>query len=315
MSDENKLTKLSPVEIIYKIDKDNNIYYENAEIFDDLDFTTVKDTAQTNTNTYRSYVNSSLVFKNCTFDGEVKSSKYSGNVRNYTTFQRDIIFINCCFKKNVNFEASFIQGSSIFIECEFSEKLIFSYARFGQSPVNFANSLFKGLVDFSFIQTGGEVNFKDTQFQGSANFFNSIFLSRLYFMRSIFQANSTFEFSLFNGISDFSLSEFYGKADFKKAQFNGHSYFKEVIFNDTTDFWQALFLGRVDFKEAQFDKLAYFEHVRFLGDADFNYAVFKGSADFWQAQFMGSEDDFKMTKFKGLKFFEYATRYGKPFEP
>lgn len=157
-------------DIIKDINKGKNIFYENVTINGDLDFTEIKDTEREDLKIYRSYINSSIIFINCEFEGKVTSYKKERGYIYKTMFQRNVSFKGSVFNKVVRFRNTQFMGNA-----------------------NFRNVKFKSDVSFRGVQFLGKAVFKNTTFNKTVNFRNSIFSGSVTFDKADF--NSKYQFA------------------------------------------------------------------------------------------------------------------------
>lgn len=156
-------------EVIDKINRGKNVYYKDVIIKGDLDFTKINDTDREDTNVFRSYVNSSITFIDCTLNGEVIAYKKSNQYYYKTMFQRNVTFKDTKFKDVVNFRAAQFTGI-----------------------ISFSGSVFNENVSFRNAQCIGYANFKSTEFNNYANFKNVQFIGKADFNNVAFDEDYSF---------------------------------------------------------------------------------------------------------------------------
>ncbi len=203
--------QISSIEIIEGINKGKNIYYKNAEIIDDLDFTLVNNVAKTKEG-FKIYIDSHIEFINCTFKGSLYSFR-SGDDVIYTTI----------FQKIVRFDSCFISGKADFYDSRFLLEANFEYSIFN-TQANFEWSVFSEDVIFEKAKFNKDVTFAGTKFLADANFISSTFL----------------------GDVNFDLSKFLGDGFFQNSKFAGDVCFSQMDFQRRIDFGMVEFLGNVD---------------------------------------------------------------------
>lgn len=177
--------------IINRINSGQNIYHENTRITGDLDFTNVNDTGLEDQNTYRSYINSSITFINCTFDGNLISYRKSGSRTYKTTFQRNVTFRNCTFRNLTNFNHAQFTGKTTFYNNNFQNDARFHGAQF-LGIADFRNSSFQNDADFSNAQFIGNVSFKEARFSRNATFTDAQFIGKATFRNANFDSSYDF---------------------------------------------------------------------------------------------------------------------------
>jgi uncharacterized protein YjbI with pentapeptide repeats len=173
-----------------------------------------------------------------------------------------------------------------FVNRDFELNTDFSEATF--HGVQFNESVFQGIADFSGATFWGDAWFLGVDFKDSAVFLGVAFRGTAFFALAVFKD------------SCFTASSFLNNAEFEKTTFQGETDFGDASFRD------AYFSG-ADFRDAGFT------FANFHGTADFSRATFR-YADFTSATFWNA--DFRATIFRSAYFaeikviesFEFTTR-------
>jgi len=187
-------------EILEKINNKENIYYENAIIKGNLDFTNLISQIRIGKNMYRSYIDSVLVFENCIFEDKIIGFKKDGNDLYFTTFLKDLNFSNSRFNNSLEF-----------IFTHFQTHLDFSYATFNDK-VQFREAIFSGYADFT-----------NANFSKETGFIESFFTVKADFKESTFKNKVDFSQTHFIGFNDFENAKFLDKIDLSETKFIGTS--------------------------------------------------------------------------------------------
>ena len=275
-SDEKKSVKAS--DIIEKIDKGENIYYQNATIEGDLDFTLIKNNNLEALTIKRAFVNSSITFINCDFKGKVISSKIIDKNSIFTSFDKNLTFIKCNFKDEVNFNEAIINGTT-----------------------NYSESVFEKKASFEGIQCKNKNNyFTQIKLKDVSSFQGGIFSGDVNFLRAEFFGNTAFQQSKFLGNLQISNAKFYGYADFTNCLFNSgiitnYSEFEKVTFSS------SIIHQRADFMYTKFNNYCEFNNINFNAKTRFNESTFNNTFCIENSVFTSGKPD--MTKIvKGEKY-------------
>jgi len=138
-------------EIIAKINKGEDIFYQNATIIGDLDFRLVNDVEKdseweffgNDDITYKYNVHSSLKFVNCQFQGNIIGYLHDDrkDELHIAHFHDMVYFEKCTFKDDFLVKYSAFNKKAAFPGNVFEEEALFKYAVFA-SDVDFSNSVF-----------------------------------------------------------------------------------------------------------------------------------------------------------------------------
>lgn len=265
-TDEKKTIKAS--EIIEKIDKGENVYYQNRTIEGNLDFTTVKNSNLEALTIKRAFVNASITFVNCEFKGKVISSKAIEPNTIITAFDKNLTFIKCSFMDEVNFNEAIIEGATNFSECVFEKKAIFEGIQCKNKNNFFTQIKFKDASSFQGSVFSGDVNFLNAEFFG----------------------NTSFQQSIFIGNFQISNAKFYGYADFTNCLFNSgiitnYTEFEKVAFSS------SIIHQRADFMYVKFNNFCEFDNINFNAKTRFNESTFNNSFNIENSVFTSGKPD------------------------
>ncbi len=186
-------------EIVRKLNRGQNIYYENAVIEGTLDLTRLENVARADVRHNVSYVETHIAFINCTFEGEVIAYRMDDETGIYSTvFERNVNFDNSTFNKGVCFKNTQFMGFADFGNTSYKSDASFYFVQF-QSNAYFSNSKFEQNADFSYSQIYGKAHFSDAVFKGKTSFKKVLFESNAYFTMAKFGGNTVFDFARFRG--------------------------------------------------------------------------------------------------------------------
>lgn len=218
---------VSADEINKKIQEGRDIYYQDAVITGDIDFTLSPDKNVETPSILRYNQKSGIVFSNCTFRGEIIASRTDGDKNKYLYFDRNLSFLNCTFQSKVNFTESRFDDLALFRENIYQDTVQFRGAVFHFKKNSFYNSRFMAFTDFS-----------RTRFKGESSFLKSEFHGNLLFQSAVFYEQVNFGNIHLHKKSDMSLNSYRANVNFSYAafdapcSFNESTYFGKVLLND-----------------------------------------------------------------------------------
>ncbi|GAB3505643.1 pentapeptide repeat-containing protein [Emticicia fontis] len=114
-----------------------------------------------NGETYTTDFEKSVVFENCTFEGQ---SEFK-----YSDFAEKASFSGTKFEKEANFKYADFKKESNFANCNFNEYANFKYSNF-KYDVDFYSVTFRDYADFKYTNFNERVTFKGASFNGHADF-------------------------------------------------------------------------------------------------------------------------------------------------
>jgi len=216
-------------EIVKALKKGKNVEYANKIILDDLNFTDAENLQMFNKSQLQAVVKGNIFFTNCVFMGVIsangthKVSDKSLSVQ--TKFENNLIFDNCDFRGNVDFNNAVVQGNVHFIQSKFREQASFNNMTIWSKNANFSEILCE--KDFSMIYTNiyGNLTLMDGEFQNC-----------LRLQETNIHGNLSASSISVAGYADFSLLSVQGRTMFTYAKAS------------TGSFEKALFVNEVDFR-------------------------------------------------------------------
>lgn len=211
-------------EIIRKINRGENVSYENVTVRGELDFTDIENRRLVeegggwlfggDNDRYESQVEVKIEFNNCTFDDDVLAYYNEDDATYIAHFEDDVIFKNCEFNRKSEFKYSEFPDLAIFSGSTFDEDANFKYAEFSEGP------------DFSDSKFEEEANFKYSEFRDKPSYANATFDEEANFKYAEFPDGVTFEKSTFNGLANFKYTKFSEPLNMDGVDFNGREDFK-----------------------------------------------------------------------------------------
>lgn len=215
-------------EIVKALKKGKNVEYANKIILDDLNFTDAEHLQMFNKSQLQAVVTGNVFFSNCVFMGAVSANgthKVSDkSLAVQTKFENNLIFDNCDFRGEVNFDNAVVQGNVHFIQSKFREQASFNNMTIWSKNANFSEVLCEKDFIMVFTNVYGNLTLNDAKFQQTlslqeTNIHGNLFASSIYV----------------TGYADFSLLSVQGRSMFTYAKAEIGS-FEKAIFVNEADF-------------------------------------------------------------------------------
>lgn len=233
--------QVSARDIFQAIDKNQSVQYDGVVVTGDLDFTELSNRKvkkeKGGWEEIKTTVEVPVVFRNCTFKGDVIAYKNlqengsktkvfnieinNGGVTYSADFRENAIFENCTFENGSEFKYSTFSKVANFAGSKFAEQANFKYAKFRQDAF-LANIRFDDYANFKYADFAHKADFKDVRFHDSADFKYAEFDERVDFTGSRFQRHADFKYADFHDGASFDKTDFDGGVDFKYS--NGKRY-------------------------------------------------------------------------------------------
>jgi len=210
----------STASILKSLESGRNIHLSGVTIKEKIDFTKLSDQYIESLGIIRCSVNGSLAFRNCVFEEEVIAFTKKGKDSTYICrFTKNLVFLNCTFKKGINLRDAVVDGIANFSICEFNDKANFegislrhnnNYfteivyrkdARFDRMYANgnvlMIRSIFEGRTGFQGARSLGMLNLGGGRFKGEADFslahFESLIITGCEFQKNCSFSNANIE--------------------------------------------------------------------------------------------------------------------------
>ena len=235
--------EVSAKSIFEAIDKKQQIQYDGVVVVGTLDLTELSNKKRKNNKAswdeYKSTVEVPVVFRNCTFKGDViayKNLSKDGKRKNIagfnielgessttysTDFPENVVFENCTFEGDSEFKYSNFARVANFSGTKFSQQANFKYAHF-KGEASFSGNQFSEYANFKYADFDDQVYFKNARFRDYADFKYAHFHDGVSFKSGRFQRHADFKYTNFSNDTDFQSTDFEGSTDFKYS--NGKRY-------------------------------------------------------------------------------------------
>ena len=236
----NAQKEVSAKEIFNAIDKKQSVQYDGVVVIGDLDLTELSNRKIKNENRdweeIKTTVEVPIVFRNCTFKGDVIAYKHleegktnrvfniditNGGKTYSTDFRENVVFENCTFTGGSEFKYSTFSKVSNFSGSKFEHQANFKYAKF-RSDAFFATINFNEYANFKYADFSDKAEFHDTRFRDYADFKYAEFSEKVNFTSGRFQRHADFKYADFNDGAAFDKTDFESSTDFKYS--NGKRY-------------------------------------------------------------------------------------------
>ena len=254
-------------EITKLINKGKAVLIANAIIKGDLDLSDVEDTDMTGPNTFTAHVSTSIYFQSCVFLGDVKGNGYKDikgkKIPIKARFSRDVQFMDCDFRKNVDFN-----------DAEF------------QACFNLSKSVFRGEAQFNNILCLGQKN-QWWEIEADSTFMmcGSTFRGDLNMMDAQFKQDASLQGINVNNLQISNLQTG-GKLDLSSSNINGFLIFNYG--NCTVEVYLSYcrFAGRTDIIGTNFNGNCEMDKSLFYGNVKLDRSNFKGGLKTDDAHFL-----------------------------
>ncbi|MBI4648930.1 MAG: hypothetical protein HY738_20665 [Bacteroidia bacterium] len=251
--------RIAADKIIKQLANSQNIFYSKVTIAGDLDFTKAIKEAPESGNSLKSYINSSITFIECIFEGKVIAFRKGEKEENHlVTFERNLSIIDSKFLQDIELKNACIKGVIDFSGSSFFKKAIFEGCSF----------------------TGNSNNFTKTKYSDEARFQRAYFLSDVTFLYAVFEGAAGFQSAVFMGNVQFGATKFKQYADFSNLTVHNGYFFNYAEFENNVIFNNSSIDSRAEFMNVAFKKQAEFKRIKFSGITKFTQAVFTGKIDF-----------------------------------
>ncbi len=168
-------------DILKDIKAGKSVSYENVRVTGTLDMTFMDEKLPDlpkkhkwyrngGSNAIKETLDGKISFVNCVFEDDVlayfhdEDSKYTFTA----SFDNDVRFKNCEFKRNAMFKYSAFEGDADFSGSKFDKESTFKYAKF-DTFVSFSNTVFEEYATFKYTKFKKGVSFNNARFEDDLN--------------------------------------------------------------------------------------------------------------------------------------------------
>jgi hypothetical protein len=251
-------------EINEKIKDGKEIYYEDAVIVGDIDFTLSPDISIETPSVMRHYHNTGVLFSNCTFQGEIIAARKNNEKHNYLYFDRGISFLNCTFQSKVNFSETRFDHLALFRENIYQDTVVFNGASFNFKKNYFHNSQFLAFADFSETIFKGESSFLKSEFRGNLLFQSAVFYETVNFGAIHLYEKSDFSLNSYRGGFNLRYATFEAPCTFNQSQFGSEVQMDDINSREILKFENSIFLKEPKSVTAELSDIISFKNTRFI---------------------------------------------------
>jgi len=239
--------EINASEIIKLLKAGKDVQLVNRIIMDDLDFTAAGEPFALNVNLLQNETTSNIFFSDCIFIGKVTSNGKKGQATIQSRFSKNLIFLHCDFRGEVDFGQSVVFGM-----------------------VNFSKSIFREDANFNNMSVWSKDSyFSEIKAEKDFSMIYSSFWGNLYFISAQFEKNATFQETSVKGSLSFNNAVFTERAGFDLMEICGGAFFNYAVFEKTANFSFSRFLHTADFIKTTFKEKGNFEKALFLNTVRF----------------------------------------------
>lgn len=255
-------SQVQAAKIIEQLKQGESVSFKDKIIVGDLNFTAAGSSEMEGIDIFRTYLNGSVTFINCKFQGNVIAyQKDEAGRIEVVRFERSVAFLNCQFEQYVNFRYVRVNGPFSFRECMFFQGATFEESQFSDI-----------------------VNFNKSSFKREARFQNTWFQRQMNCMECGFEENMSFQGSEFQGQLQISSAQFLKYADFSLVNFRGDVFMSYANVADRMTLNQASCFGRMEFVKTEIMSLQA-QKTRFWGPVIFNQSIISRKLDLRESAF------------------------------
>lgn len=236
--------------LLDSLQQGKDCYIVDKTINDKIDFTTINTINNTYTGEQNSYINSTIIFVNCTFTQPLTGILEEKEHHYLCSFQKEVKFINCIFQKEVNLRACKFEQGFWAEKCTFHQPFIAEGAFFAKT-CTLDESIFKQDARMQGITVLSNFRADKAIFEGAAFFQDADFRAKIWFAICNFKKYADFVGATFNNKTAFNYTIFEDKANFGDSFFKHFAEFVNVKFNKETNFVNSVFLTLPTFEESE----------------------------------------------------------------
>ncbi len=206
------INEISSLEIIKRLNNQENIKLENLTVIGELDFTIVVVNVEKNnsisnfftnlfsnnssTIIYKHKIKNQIEFVNCKFQDEIFGTRIFDelNENHQVVFENFVKFENCTFENRFYFKYSEFEDNAEFNNCTFEDEINFKYVEFSKN-VKMRNIVFGDDANFKYTEFDNGVDFSNSQFKREANFKYTEIGNPFIFNDTKFGSNKNFKYA------------------------------------------------------------------------------------------------------------------------
>ena len=239
--------EMNASEIIKLLKAGKDVQLVDRIIMDDLDFTDVGEPFALNANLLQNETTSNIFFSNCIFIGKVTSNGKKGQATVQSRFAKNLLFLNCDFRGEVDFGQAIVFGM-----------------------VNFSKSIFRENTNFNNMSVWSkDCYFSEIKSEKTFSMIYASFSGNLDFMNAHFQQNTSFQETSVKGSLSFNNAVFEERVGFDLMEIGGSAFFNYAVFEKRANFSFSRFLHTANFVKTTFKEKGNFEKAHFLNTARF----------------------------------------------
>jgi len=239
--------EINSSEIIKLLKSGKDIQLVDRIIMDDLDFTVSSDGYALNVHSLQNEINSNIFFADCIFIGKVTTNGKKGPSPVQSRFNKNLIFLHCDFRGDVDFSQSVVFGI-----------------------VNFSKSSFREYADFNNLTIWSKDSyFSEIKAEKTFSMIYASFLGNLYFIDAKFNQNANFQETSVKGKLSFNNAVFGGRAGLDLMEIGGGAFFNYAVFEKNANLSFSRFLHTADFIKTTFKEKGNLEKAHFLNTVRF----------------------------------------------
>ena len=238
-------------DIIKQLAKGKNITITNKIIMDDLDFTAVDNPQPLNSTSIQDVVKGNVFFVNCVFMGKVTACDNTQKIPIYTKFNENLVFQQCDFRGECDFQMAVVMGASSFVQSKFRKKANFNNFVVLGKDTYFSEIEAEDSFSMNYASFGGNFFIMDGKFQKDLSLQNATINGKLLANGLLCSANAEFDMISVHGRAIFNYSQVEKQASFIQSRFFDDADFIGIKFAEFT-YENAYFYGLLRFDDKEY---------------------------------------------------------------
>lgn len=279
--------EISVSKILRLIEKGEPVFYSNKRVIGDLDFTTIMNGNEESVGEIRNYINSSITFHNCVFEGKLIAFKKEEKYAVFTSFLKNLTFIKCNFTKSVTLRDSDVEGALNFTESVFHEEAVFEGLRAKGRTNSFNSCIFNA-----------ESKFQRIEFFNTASFFKVYFSKGVNFQASYFHREAMFRSCKFGDKVNYSSMTVLGGFSLNYSEFEAAFIFQNANIIDRSEFINCTFKSTILLKGSSF-----------FGECRFQKSIFSDKIEITDCLFARGLPEFDETNLSKESIIEISNSF------
>ncbi len=269
-SREERSQIISSEEINKKIQNGEALFYQNVVISGDINFTESKNKSFETQSVTAAYINQSVFFKNCNFQGKIIASSQQDQKYTFCCFRKSVNFNNCTFQGKIDFRESQFDRLASFHHNKFQDTVLFEGAFFNFKNIFFNNNTFLAQTKFNRAIFSGITSFIKSDFHDHAHFQNVYFQNEVNFGALTIRKKSDFSMINCHGVINFSNSYFYAACNMEDSRFFDKALLSDIKAEHKINLDNSIFYYMPKKSTLPDTSIIFYGNARFIKNLNYN---------------------------------------------